>query len=399
MRPRDSCAYPPGLWGMVYSFAELRIETPCNGVLFPKGVMESNAIRYCPECGSRVQAPASVFEGPCPCPTCQQRVQFYDYPREPTPVVPQPKRKPTPTWFDYLFQGVIAAAVLLVIVVLWALMAGAINLAFLAAGGCLVFSLAILWRFAQLRRDLLRVAETQKRAERALIVSNAKLTAAGEINQGFKANFDALVAEEKLRLEVQWAARHMSVEETEVYANKLLEQAEARHDAVKHLGERLLEDAIDRISRDLTASNFSVCKRRLLDTIEFCRHNEYYVNRRREQELIERLTHQYVAATRKEQALHEQHRIQAKIRGEQRIQRELETEIRRAEAERSAILKTLDNVLKQPGDNSREEIEYLESKLNVAEQKARRAPSPSSRPEPGMCLCSRTSDRLAPMFT
>lgn len=335
--------------------------------------MEATVIRFCPKCGARVRAAESVFEGPCACPTCLERSQFYDYPREPIASPPEPKSKPTITWYDRLFWFALATAGLAIVITLWSLWHGMANAALVGAAICLVVGIGLVGNISRLKRDLAHVGEAKKRAERALKVSNSQLQAATEIQHGFKKNFDSLITEEKRRLQNDISARQEKTKKLESEAIELMSNAQSQNNCAKLLGERLLDDSIDRISREINSSNLSSCRRWISDVIQFCRANGYQVGRRRENDLMERLTMDHQTTLQKAKRGHEQQRIEAKMREEQHVLSDMEQQIRNAEAERSAIKKNLTTVLKQSNGEDSEEVASLREKLQAAEEKAQQA--------------------------
>lgn len=337
------------------------------------GSMETTVIRFCPACGARVQAPESVFDGPCLCPTCHQRSQFYDYPRE-TPARPtKPSTRPTTTWFDRCLWSALVLVGLVAFIVLWALYEERADAAIVGSSVCLVLALAIVGFVVRVKRDQLRAVEAQTRAERALVVANSKLQAAGDIQRGFKKNFDALVTEEKRRLQNENAARKEQAELLYAEAQQRKESVETIAPKVQILGDRLLDEGVDRISRDLTASNLPASRRQMLDFIQFCRENGCPVSKERENDLLKQLVMDHETALLKAKHSGERQRIEAKMQEEERVIRELEQQIRSAEAERSAVQKKLNAVVQPAQDNDSEELEYLREKLALADQKAQEA--------------------------
>lgn len=345
--------------------------------------MDEAVIRYCPACGARVKAPESAFEGPCVCPTCHERSQFYDYPREIPATTPKPAARPSTTLYDRLLVGAMVVAGLAALIVLWTLYEGRANAALIGSGVCLFAALALGGHIVRLKRDLLRAAEAQRRAERALVVSNSKLKASSEIHQGFKKNYDALVAEEKRRLEAMIAAKR---ERTEILHAEAVEQSkifEARDPGTQVLGDQLLEATLDQISRHVHAGNVDACKDKLLDMMRFCRGNGCTVNSEREEKLLSALEENCPRTMLEEDPKDERQDIKEKMQEEDRVVRELEQSIRNAEAERSAVQKTLANVLQKSQGEDSEEVEYLRERLDAAEKEASEAENALEQPTSG----------------
>ncbi len=251
---------------------------------------EPQVIRFCPECSARVQAPESVFEGPCACPTCGKRVQFFDYPREPTPKPSVPKQAKPKTSADLLVSGSLGLAGLFGVGALVALFAGygsvsaVISLLGLSAAAGLVM------RYAALQQRVLRASEMLERSDRALKLSNAKIESAAKVNQGLKKNFNVLVEEEARRLDAGLAQRLKEVEEAEAHAKELLAIAEQRTAKVKNLGERLMTEAFDNQRKGVTPANFAERRQRLHEAVEFCNKNDCYISKVKEEEYVSELT-------------------------------------------------------------------------------------------------------------
>ncbi|MEM9353564.1 MAG: hypothetical protein AAGA92_11170 [Planctomycetota bacterium] len=260
---------------------------------------EPQVIRFCPECSSRVQAPESVFEGPCTCPTCGKHVQFFDYPREPTPKPSIPKQTKPKTSADLLVSVSLGLAGLFGIGALVALLAGfggvsaVLSLLGLGAAAGLVV------RYAGLRQQVLRAGEMIERTERSLKLSNAKIESAAKVNQGLKQNFNVLVEEEARRLDAGLAQRIKEVEDAEAHAKELLSIAEQRTAKVKNLGERLMTEAFDNLRKGVTPVNFAERRQRLREAVEFCNKNDCFISKAREEEFASELT-EFCNANRQE---------------------------------------------------------------------------------------------------
>ena len=317
-----------------------------------------------------MKAPESAFEGPCVCPKCHERGQFYDYPREVPATPPKPATRPTTTWYDRLLWGAIAIAALTALIALWSLYKGWSNSALIGSAVCLLAALAIGGHIIRLKRDLFRLIEAQKRAERALVVSNSKLRASSEIHRGFKVNFDTLVNDEKRRLQEEIAARQESTEELHSEALKQIEVVKTDNPSINAMGGRLIEEGLDRLSRHLTASNLPDCQNKLMELILFCRENGFKINRKRESELLGFLDIQYQAKMSEARHANLQEQVEEEMREDDRATRDLEEQLRSAEAERSSVQKTLASIEQNPQGAESEEADYLREKLEAAEKKA-----------------------------
>jgi hypothetical protein len=243
-------------------------------------------------------------------------------------------------------------------------------------------------RYAHLQRELLRTEELLKRTERALVVSNAKIDASAEINRGFQKNIERVAAEERRRVQAAFTAESRKLAEKKEDVDWRMRRTEDQNRIVKHLGDRILNDAVERISSEVTARNFEASHRRLLEVIEFCRANDYPISPRREEDLVAQLTHRYNQELRIEQERQRRDAIGARLQAEQRVHEQMEAEITRVEAQRSAIRRRLTEAeaASETAESSSTTMKRLRVELTAAEQKARQATSIAQHAKAGHVL-------------
>jgi hypothetical protein len=330
---------------------------------------------FCPECSHPLSGPSSSFATPRVCPGCQHNVQFVDYAREKIAIPSEPKRKPSITWADQALRGLVIATALLAFVAVVALWTGSSNIALWCGVAALAAALPLATRYGYLHRELLRAEERVKRTERALVVSKAKLEAADQLNRGFQKNIEKVAAEERRRVQAQMAGQARKLEEKKEDADWRMRRADDQFRVVRALGERILNDAVERISHELTARNFDASRRRLQEVIEFCRENDYPISPRREEDLVAQLAHRYNQELRIEQERQRRDAISARLQAEQRAHEQMEVEITRAEAQRSAIRRKLTEAeaASETAESGRAILTRLRSELHVVEQKTRDA--------------------------
>ncbi|MEQ8208722.1 MAG: GIY-YIG nuclease family protein [Lacipirellulaceae bacterium] len=292
---------------------------------------------YCPKCGSAAQGQAEQFADAIACPSCEQKVVFVDYAHEAIAAPPKPKGKPTPTWADRLLQVLIGCGVALIGITLLGLLNGNVSNSTWGSIGAVVAAGAALFQIARLKRDKLHADEARKRTERALVLSNAQITTAANINQGFKKNFDQLVKDEAAKLNVQNAKIVERIDEAKKDAEGRIRKADEQDLRLKRLGNRFLEDRFEAILLDVTATNLEGSKQRLKEAIDFCRRNDCHILNRREEELNRELVQRYHEEVRRKRNRMQRHAVAKQIQEERRRQEELEAELSRIESEKSAI--------------------------------------------------------------
>jgi len=148
------------------------------------------------------------------------------------------------------------------------------------------------------------------------------------------------------------------------------EDLDRRSEAV---GQRYLKDTIKWTSTSLTPNNFSASKHRLLNVIQWCREIGFEISPSRETELVDNLKAEYEGVVRAAFEREEQARIKAQIREEQRLQNEIDRELKQLERERAAIQAALDQALAEAMGQHSAEVERLQARLAEAEAKEQRA--------------------------
>lgn len=139
------------------------------------------------------------------------------------------------------------------------------------------------------------------------------------------------------------------------------------------LAVRYLKENVSWIANKLNLSNFSSCKKRLVNVIGACRSIGFKVAEEQEQELVQNLQSDFEQAVRDEYDRQEQARIKSQIREEEKLAREIDKQIKDAERERAAVQAALDKALKEAKDEHSAEIELLRARLREAEEKSERA--------------------------
>lgn len=149
------------------------------------------------------------------------------------------------------------------------------------------------------------------------------------------------------------------------------------------LSRRYLADTVKAVSSSISSNNFSSCKQKLIDVINRCRAIGYTVSEAEEAALLDDLKLLFEKAVRAEYAREEQARIKAKIREEERLQREIDRELAQFEREKIAIQAALDRALAEAQDRHSEEVDRLRTRLAEAEEKSRRAISMAQQTKAG----------------
>lgn len=141
----------------------------------------------------------------------------------------------------------------------------------------------------------------------------------------------------------------------------------------QELGGRYLKDHVKWVVSSLGSNNYAACKKRLLDVIERCRSVGYEVSAEEEASLLADLKTEFEKNVRAALEKEEQARIKAQIREEQRLQREIDRELKRLDRERAAIQAALEKALAEAEDKHSEEVEDLRRRLAEAEERSQRA--------------------------
>jgi hypothetical protein len=149
------------------------------------------------------------------------------------------------------------------------------------------------------------------------------------------------------------------------------------------LGERYLRETVKTIISSLGANNFSACKQKLLNTIAWCREIDFPISAQQEAQLLADLKAEFERAVKAAFEREEQSRIKAQIREEQKLQREVEAELKRLDRERAAIQAALDRALADAHDQYTDEVQRLQARLAEAEEKSRRAVSLAQQTKAG----------------
>ena len=345
--------------------------------------MEATVVRYCPKCSAQVQGPESLFETPCRCPTCGERSQFYDYPNEPTPTPAKASGRHNFTLYDRLLWVLVIIAICAGCLALYAIVSFSLTASLISSLVCLLAGLGCTGYIAVLNRRIDWANQDKKKYERALMVSNAKVSAAAELNQGFKRNLDALAEDTKRRVLEQIASREEQVREMQTVVATQVEETSKVLPTMDIVATRLLDEIVHRLSKDLNSSNLAQCRGQLKQAIEFCRENGANIKRAQEDELLKQLEMDHQANMLEAKYKNERLLVEEKIRDEQRVIDAIEDDIRSAEAERSSIAKSLSAILRAEDKISESEIEDLREQLRLAEQKMSEASATMRRPSAG----------------
>jgi hypothetical protein len=318
--------------------------------------------RYCPKCGAGVKAPVELFQRPQKCPKCSEIVQFRDYPSEDT-VVPDeivPDHSPLPKriliLLACLFSLVVSTTVGLI---LFGNFAGGAILGLLS----LLFAIPAVGFFIDQRRRLDEAMEEIRVMRPQIDSYRSRARELEGMYEGFRRNFDALIADERSRLHDIWRTKISD-------ASGELEKVQQMRSAVDTLAAKYLKDSVGWITSKLTTKNFSKSHDRLLKVIAYVRKVGFTVTSQQEAELTAELKNAYEEAVRKELARQEQAEIREKIREEQRAERELQKEMQRIENERMAVERALAEALRRTHDEHSAEVELLRQKLTEAEERA-----------------------------
>jgi hypothetical protein len=165
----------------------------------------------------------------------------------------------------------------------------------------------------------------------------------------------------------------------QIYTKKQIELA-AKSNA---LGRRYLADTVKAVISNVGSNNFTACKQRLLNVIEWCREIGFDVSLQEESRLLLELKAEFERAVKAAFEREEQARIKAQIREEQKLQKEIDAELKRLDRERAVIQAALDRALAAANNQHSEEVQQLQARLAEAEEKSRRAVSLAQQTKAG----------------
>jgi signal transduction histidine kinase len=149
------------------------------------------------------------------------------------------------------------------------------------------------------------------------------------------------------------------------------------------LAKRYLNETVKSVVDSIGPSNFSACKKRLIEVICRCREIGFAVSTDEEAKLLAGLRVEFEKAVRAAFQREEQARIKAQIREEERLRRELEREKQQAERERIAIQAALDKALAEAAGQHTVEVDALKTRLAEAEAKLQRTISMAQQTKAG----------------
>ena len=167
----------------------------------------------------------------------------------------------------------------------------------------------------------------------------------------------------------------VSLRKLQLDRDRQREKQEALDARAQELGARYLKENIKWLGNSLNSNNFAASKQKLLDVIDRCRKIGFAVSPEEESAYLADLKKEYERIVRLAFEREEQARIKTQIREEQKLQREIEQEMKRLDREKALIQAALDKALTQAQDLHSQEIQLLQARLAEAEEKARRAQS------------------------
>ncbi|MHB1767975.1 MAG: GIY-YIG nuclease family protein [Phycisphaerae bacterium] len=151
----------------------------------------------------------------------------------------------------------------------------------------------------------------------------------------------------------------------------------------KALAERYMSETVKAVVKSVGSNNFSACKQRLLNVIGWCREIGFGVTEQEEARHLAELRTEFEKAVRAALEAEEQSRIKAQIREEQKLQKEIDIDLKQLDRERVAIQAALDRALAEAQDQHSELVQSLRSRLAEAEEKSRRAVSQAQQTKAG----------------
>lgn len=284
---------------------------------------------------------------------------------------------------DYAVLVCLASAPILFLIATGAILIGKNDFAVLVAAVCLMCSLLLIAKYGHLQSIIRTLHKEKTHLDELSVARTRDAQDAIDKYEDFKSNYDKVVASRLAEIQKINDEERERLAHFEASSQEKLDRANERNHTIDRLGKRLLNDSVKWIGAKITPNNFTASSERLKKVIEFCRKHEYAVDKSLENELLDNLRTEFEDALRKQHAKDEQQRIKARIREEQRAEKELGREMRRIEAEKNAIEKALAVALKKAKDQHSEEVDALREKLRDAEEKSQRALSMAQQTKAG----------------
>lgn len=139
------------------------------------------------------------------------------------------------------------------------------------------------------------------------------------------------------------------------------------------LAARYLADVEKWLAKTISSNNYTSCRQKLTDVIEWCREIGANVPKAEEDRLLTKLKADFEEEVRIALQKEEQARIKAEIREQQAREREIEKELQQLERERAAVQAALAKALRDAGNQHNEEVQRLQARLAEAEARGVRA--------------------------
>lgn len=324
-------------------------------------------IRFCPHCGTKAKATKESFSTPQTCPTCKQKVLFWDVTKEPAGnIVEAINLKPIIPPQAILILVAFSLAIVLFTFFLFLLgyfglpVTVAILLLLAGAYGVAIF-FAQQYKVAkqsEIIRQLMSTLEATRDQQIGISIKYASL------QENFQtltdiANREAFLAK----------ARYESSLEYEL--EKLKKRESEATEIVRAIAIKYLDETQKTLIAKLNTENLSQTQDRFRKAIDFCGKVGYRVPQTDVDRFLSEIKSEYSNEVKKQLAREEQARIKEKLREEAKAEAEFQREMKRLEQEEKLLERLLAEARAKATAESSAQIEDLERRLAEAKDKER----------------------------
>jgi hypothetical protein len=211
-----------------------------------------------------------------------------------------PSAKRRATWSDQFVKGSALLVGLLASASAYSIFVGNGAATFWFAHAAAMFSLLVLSRHARMLRETKQLSMALTSAERALTVNAAQLTAAANINKGFKKNFNRLLCDERANLQRENRMLLQRIAEKKAEADQRVRKADDQRRDLKRLTERLVMNELEYLTIGDLELTFDESSSRLRSLIEFCREHGGHISNLREEDCLDALAKRFEQKLRRQ---------------------------------------------------------------------------------------------------
>lgn len=330
-----------------------------------------DSLRICPKCKTAV---ALDGEERKECPKCGRVVWFYHF-RQVTPPTPLPAPIAPSLWKNPTTTLLLIATAILAFATLFAIRSNA-----MIASACALIAIGFA-AFAFLRHSEATKIEDQLSDENE-VKQYAELMRARVLD--VTRRYNSLLASGNQRIEYYYGEIYFQAELERNDAERLRLAAERDRSAVKHvetriyqMADRLVQDHLKWVAQKLRADpeNYQKRKGELTRTFDFVEGVGYKLPGNLRRNALDELKENYKLKVRESTLKEEQRRVQQRMREEERLRRERQSQLDEAERRERELQQRLDEALREHAGVYDAEIQELQRQLDEARASSERAKS------------------------